>query len=155
MRSTGEVMGSGQSFGEAYAKAQLAAGNKLPRSGTVLMSVRDADKPAAIEIARSLIGKGFDILATRGTQQAFSDADIVCCHVYKVIENKRPNVVDFIDDGTVNLIINTTEGRQAITDSRTIRSSAVQNRVCYTTTIAGALAIVEAMEAGDYDVYNL
>ena len=155
MRSTGEVMGSGQSFGEAYAKAQLAAGNKLPHGGTVLMSVRNTDKAAAIKIARSLSDKGFDILATRGTQQAFNDAGIACRSVYKVIENQRPNVVDFIEDGTVDLIINTTEGRQAITDSRTIRSSAVQNRVCYTTTIAGALAIVEAMESDDYDVYNL
>ena len=155
MRSTGEVMGSGRSFGEAYAKAQLAAGNKLPHGGTVLMSVRNADKAAAIKIARSLSDKGFDILATRGTQQAFNDAGIACRSVHKVIENQRPNVVDFIEDGTVDLIINTTEGRQAITDSRTIRSSAVQNRVCYTTTIAGALAIVEAMESDDYDVYNL
>ncbi len=155
MRSTGEVMGSGQSFGEAYAKAQLAAGNKLPCSGTVLMSVRDADKLAAIEIARSLGDKGFDILATQGTQQAFSDAGIACRSVHKVIENQRPNVIDFIDDGTVHLIINTTEGRQAITDSRTIRSSAVQNRVCYTTTIAGASAILEAMESDDHDVYSL
>ena len=118
MRSTGEVMGSGQSFGEAYAKAQLAAGNKLPHGGTVLMSVRNADKAAAIKIACSLSDKGFDILATRGTQQAFNDAGIACRSVHKVIENQRPNVVDFIEDGTVDLIINTTEGRQAITDSR-------------------------------------
>ena len=155
MRSTGEVMGSGQSFGEAYAKAQLAAGNTLPHSGTVLMSVRNADKPAAIKIAQSLSDKGFDILATRGTQQTFSEAGIVCQPVHKVIENQRPNVVDFIDEGAIHLIINTTEGKQAIIDSRTIRSSAVQNRVCYTTTIAGARAIIEAMESSDYDVYSL
>ena len=155
MRSTGEVMGSGRTFGEAYAKAQLAAGNRLPREGAVLISVRSADKPAAIEIARSLSDKGFDLYATRGTQQAFNEAGIECSLVYKVIEDQRPNVVDFINKGMVHLIINTTEGRQAIADSRTIRCSAVQNRVCYTTTITGAHAIVEAMESEDYNVYSL
>ncbi|MBC6413393.1 MAG: carbamoyl-phosphate synthase large subunit [Chromatiales bacterium] len=155
MRSTGEVMGSGKSFGEAYAKAQLAAGNKLPRSGTVMISVRDADKKAVLEIAQSLIVKGFELAATHGTQRALTDAGIVCRPVYKVIEGLRPNVVDLIEQGQVSLVINTTEGRQAITDSLTIRSSAVQNRVCYTTTIAGACAIVEALEAADYDVYSL
>ena len=155
MRSTGEVMGSGRTFGEAYAKAQLAAGNRLPREGTVLISVRSADKPAAIEIARSLSDKGFGLLATRGTQQAFNEAGIECELVYKVIEGQCPNVVDFINKGTVHLIINTTEGRQAIADSRTIRCSAVQKGVCYTTTITGARAIVEAMESGDCDIYSL
>ena len=155
MRSTGEVMGSGRSFGEAYAKAQLAAGNILPPVGTVLISVRDADKSAAIEIAKSLSEKGFDLLATGGTQRALAYAGLACRSVYKVIENQSPNVVDFIENGTVHLIINTTEGSQAIADSRTIRCSAVQNRVCYTTTIAGACALVEAMAADDYDVYSL
>ena len=155
MRSTGEVMGSGQSFGEAYAKAQLAAGNKLPRSGVVMISVRDDDKPAIPDIARKLIEKGFKLVATGGTQKALTAAGIVCRLVHKVIETQRPNVVDLIEQGEVTLVINTTEGRQAIFDSLTIRSSAVQNRVCYTTTIAGACAIVEAMEVEDYDVYSL
>ena len=155
MRSTGEVMGSGQSFGEAYAKAQLAAGNKLPRSGVVMISVRDDDKSAIPDIARKLIEKGFKLVATRGTQKALTAAGIVCRLVHKVIETQRPNVVDLIEQGEVTLVINTTEGRQAISDSLTIRSSAVQNRVCYTTTIAGACAIVEAMEVEDYDVYSL
>lgn len=155
MRSTGEVMGSGQSFGEAYAKAQLAAGNTLPQSGAVLLSVRDADKAAVIDIARSLAAKGFDLLATGGTRRALEAADIACGFVYKVIENRRPNVVDLIDESKIHLIINTTEGSQAIADSRTIRCSAVQNRVCYTTTITGARAVVEAMHLADYDVYSL
>jgi len=155
MRSTGEVMGSGQSFGEAYAKAQLAAGNKLPSSGTVLMSVRDADKAAAVEIADYLIGRGFDIMATRGTRNALREAGLECRFAYKVIENQRPNVVDYIEDGTINLVINTTAASQAIADSRTIRCSAIQNRVCYSTTMSGARAIVDAMESGEPRIYSL
>ena len=155
MRSTGEVMGSGNSFGEAYAKAQLAAGNKLPHSGTVMISVRDADKTAVFSIAKSLLAKGFDLAATQGTQRALAAAGIACRLVYKVIDDQRPNVVDLIEKGEVALVINTTEGRLAIADSLTIRSSAVQNRVCYTTTIAGACAIVEALEAKDYGIYSL
>ena len=155
MRSTGEVMGSGQSFGEAYAKAQLAAGNKLPSSGTVLMSVRDADKAAAVEIADYLIGRGFDIMATRGTRNALREAGLECSFAYKVIENQRPNVVDYIEDGTINLVINTTAASQAIADSRTIRCSAIQNRVCYSTTMSGARAIVDAMESGEPRIYSL
>jgi carbamoyl-phosphate synthase large subunit len=144
MKSTGEVMGVGASFGEAFAKAQLAAGMELPAAGRCFISVRDADKDEARVLARALVTLGFEITATRGTAKALAAAGIPCQVVNKVLEG-RPHVVDMIKNDAISLIINTTEGRQAIKDSATIRTSALERRVAYTTTMAGAMAILAAI----------
>jgi carbamoyl-phosphate synthase large subunit len=145
MKSTGEVMGIGATFGEAFAKAQLGAGNAVPLSGTAFLSVRKADRPAVAQLAADLVGKGFRLVATRGTASAISAAGIPCAIVNKVMEG-RPHVVDMIKNGQIDLIVNTTEGKQAIADSYTIRRSALQHKVYYSTTIAGARATCMALE---------
>ncbi len=155
MKSTGEVMGVGRSFGEAFGKAQSAAGGVLPSGGAVLISVRDADKDDGVDIARALLDTGFDVFATAGTAEALRAAGIACTSVHKVKDGERPHVVDKIKDGELGLVINTTEGRQAITDSATIRREAVQNKVCYTTTVAGAYAIIDALRCRKSAVYSL
>ncbi|WP_455234180.1 carbamoyl-phosphate synthase large subunit [Thiogranum longum] len=139
MKSTGEVMGVGRSFGEAFAKAQLGAGESLPSSGKVFISVRNADKEDAVRVAAELVKQGFSIVATRGTAAAISQASIPCEIVNKVNEG-RPHVVDMIKNDQINLIVNTTEGKQAIADSYTIRGAALQHKVPYSTTIAHAYA---------------
>ena len=139
MKSTGEVMGVGRTFAEAYAKAQIAAGITLPRSGTAFISVRDADKPAAVGVAKTLLGLGFKIVATLGPAKTLEQAGIDCLRVNKVAEG-RPHIVDMIKNDEIDFIINTTEGKKAIADSRTIRSNALHRKVTYTTTIAGAEA---------------
>ncbi len=155
MKSTGEVMGIGETFGEAFGKAQFAAGTLLPESGRALLSVRDADKKQTFEIARELQQLGFDLVATKGTAKALNDKGLNCRAVNKVREG-RPHIVDMIIDGKIDLIVNTTEGKQAIADSFTIRREALQHKVCYTTTIAGAWALKEAMQIRDqYKVYRL
>jgi carbamoyl-phosphate synthase large subunit len=145
MKSTGEVMGIGATFGEAFAKAQLGAGNAVPLGGTAFLSVRKADRPAVAQLAADLVGKGFRLVATRGTASAISAAGIPCAIVNKVMEG-RPHVVDMIKNGQIDLIVNTTEGKQAIADSYTIRRSALQHKVYYSTTIAGARATCMALE---------
>lgn len=156
MKSTGEVMGIGKNFGEAFAKSQVAAGVVLPKTGKVFISVRDADKDEAANVAKALIQLGFDIIATHGTASFFDSHDIVCSHVNKVRQG-RPHIVDMIIDNQIELIINTTEGKQAIADSFAIRREALQQKVCYATTIAGAWAIKHAIEhdAAASDVYQL
>ncbi|MGH8681431.1 MAG: carbamoyl-phosphate synthase large subunit [Burkholderiales bacterium] len=140
MKSTGEVMGVGTSFGEAFVKSQLAAGVRLPRGGKAFVSVRDADKPAAVEVARGLHELGFALVATRGTAAAIAAAGLPVATVNKVTEG-RPHVVDMIKNGELDLIVNTVdERRTAIADSRSIRTTAVQQRVTYYTTIDGARA---------------
>jgi carbamoyl-phosphate synthase large subunit len=145
MKSTGEVMGVGRSFGEAFAKALLAAGDVLPTGGRVFLSVKDGDKAQCVQIARDLVAAGFEVVATRGTHAALAAAGVPCSHVNKVQEG-RPHVVDLLKNGGVDLIVNTTEGKQAIADSFTIRRSAVQHKVPYTTTVAGAKAMVMAIK---------
>ncbi|MCZ6686853.1 MAG: carbamoyl-phosphate synthase large subunit [Gammaproteobacteria bacterium] len=145
MRSTGEVMGSGRSFGEAYAKAQLASGVLLPTSGTALLSVRDQDKPAAVELARELISRGFEIVATHGTASTLEAAGVACRHANKVREG-RPHIVDMIKNHEITLIVNTTEGKQATHESHSIRSEAVHHKVTYYTTISAARATCDAMD---------
>ena len=140
MKSTGEVMGVGKSFGEAFAKALEGGGDNLPRSGRALLSVRDADKLRSIKVARHLAGFGFELYATGGTCQVLSDAGIQCVRVNKVAEG-RPHIVDMIKNGGFNLIINTTEGKKAIEDSAEIRRTALQHKVSYTTTMSGGEAI--------------
>jgi len=148
MKSTGEVMGVGRSFGEAFAKSQLAAGTDLPRSGLAFLSVRDADKNAAVDVARELVALGFELLATGGTAELIDSADIPCTIVNKLTES-RPNIVDRIKNDEISFIVNTTEGKQAIADSFAIRRTALQYKVTYTTTIAGARATVLALKALD------
>ncbi|HDO34255.1 MAG TPA: carbamoyl-phosphate synthase large subunit, partial [Chromatiales bacterium] len=128
MKSTGEVMGVGSSFGEAFAKAQLGAGVDLPRSGRVFLSLRDTDKPGAAELGRGLVARGLEILATRGTAAVLERAGIPCTRVNKVTEG-RPHIVDMIKNDEIGLIVNTTEGRQAIADSYEIRREALQHKV--------------------------
>ncbi len=148
MKSTGEVMGVGESFGEAYAKAQAGAGNTLPRLGKALLSVRDADKGRAIAVARDLLELGFQLYGTHGTAAAIRAAGIPCTGVNKVYEG-RPHVVDMIKNNEVSFIVNTTEGAQAIADSAAIRRAALQYKVSYTTTIAGAEATCLALKQPD------
>jgi len=145
MKSTGEVMGVGATFGEAYAKAQLAASVDLPRSGRVFISVRDADKNAAVTVARDLERRGFTLVATAGTGAMLQAAGIECSLINKVAEG-RPHIVDAIKNGDIDLIINTTEGRLAIADSFSIRREALHNKICYTTTMAGARATCQALD---------
>ncbi len=146
MKSTGEVMGVGQSFGEAFVKSQLAASVTLPDSGTAFISVRDQDKPRAVEVARGLHALGFKIVATRGTAAAIEAAGMPVQAVNKVTEG-RPHIVDMIKNGEIDIVINTVEERRnAIADSRTIRTQALAARVTYFTTIAGARAAVEGLQ---------
>ncbi|MGD2160661.1 MAG: carbamoyl-phosphate synthase large subunit [Gammaproteobacteria bacterium] len=151
MKSTGEVMGIGSSFGIAFAKAQLAAGVELPTKGRVFLSVKERDRGHAVELGRELVEHGFEIVSTRGTGIALQQAGIACKLVNKVYEG-RPHIVDMIKNNEIDLIINTTEGRQSIADSYTIRASALQQKVSYTTTIAGAHATVLALDKLDNDV---
>jgi len=144
MKSTGEVMGVGRSFGEAFAKSQMAAGDPLPRSGRAFISVRDPDKAAATEIARSLAEFGFEIVASHGTAAAVEAAGIPCRHINKVKEG-RPHIVDMIKNDEIALIINTTEGKSAIADSYTIRREALHHKVAYATTIAAGRAMCLAL----------
>ncbi len=145
MRSTGEVMGIADSFGEAFAKGQLSGGNVLPKSGQVFVSVRDADKERIVDVARDLAEQGFEIVSTRGTALVLDKANVNCTVVNKVNEG-RPHIVDMIKNDEIVFIINTTEGEQAISDSYSIRRSAISHKVCYTTTLAGAQAACEAMK---------
>lgn len=159
MKSTGEVMGVGESFGEAFVKSQLAASVKLPESGTAFISVKNQDKPRAIEVAQGLHKLGFKLLATRGTAAAISEAGIPVSIVNKVAEG-RPHIVDMLKNAEVSLVINTVEERRnAISDSRAIRTQALAARVTYYTTIAGAWAAVEGMqylrEGHGLQVYSL
>jgi carbamoyl-phosphate synthase large subunit len=145
MKSTGEVMGVGKTFGMAFAKAQLGAGVNLPTKGRVFISVRERDREYAVLLGRELAAKGFKLVATSGTGRALKAAGIECKLVNKVYEG-RPHIVDMIKNGDIALIINTTEGKKAIEDSYTIRASALQHKVSYTTTIAGANATVRALD---------
>ena len=144
MKSTGEVMGIGHSFGEAYFKAQRAAGVILPKSGNVFLSVRDKDKPAVCDIARDLQKIGFKLFATKGTQLYLDENNINCHRINKVKEG-QPHIVDMIKNGDVHLIINTTEGARSINDSFSIRKEANNYNVCLTTTISGAKAFCKAI----------
>ncbi|MDY6979442.1 MAG: carbamoyl-phosphate synthase large subunit [Pseudomonadota bacterium] len=144
MKSTGEVMGVGRSFGEAFGRAQLGAGVALPAAGTAFVSVRDVDKSAVVEVARDLVELGFNLVATSGTSEVLNEAGVPNQRVNKVNEG-RPDIVDMIKNDEINFIVNTTEGKQAIADSYEIRRQALNHKVGYTTTVAGALATCEAL----------
>jgi len=156
MKSTGEVMGVGKTFGEAFVKSQLGAGIKLPKSGKVFLSVKGSDKPRAVQVAKDLVAIGFSVVATKGTAAAISAAGIPVDTVNKVVEG-RPHVVDMIKNNEISLVINTVEEkRSAIVDSRAIRTSALAAHATTYTTIAGAEAAVEGMRHLDeLHVYDL
>ncbi|MCD6682058.1 MAG: carbamoyl-phosphate synthase large subunit [Burkholderiaceae bacterium] len=156
MKSTGEVMGVGFSFGEAFVKSQLGAGVRLPESGTVFISVRNADKPKAVALARQLHEMGFALVATKGTAAAIAASGVPITPVHKVQEG-RPHVVDLLKNGQVSLVFNTVEEKRgAISDSRAIRTTALAQRVTYFTTIAGAIAAVQGMRTmSDLDVHSV
>ncbi len=146
MKSTGEVMGVGQSFGEAFVKSQLAAGAVLPESGKAFISVRDQDKPEAVRIAQALVNLGFTIAATRGTAAAIAEAGLTVQTVNKVTEG-RPHIVDVIKNNEVSMVINTVEARRnAVADSRVLRTNALSAGITYFTTMAGAHAAVEGLQ---------
>jgi carbamoyl-phosphate synthase large subunit len=156
MRSTGEVMGVGRTFGEALFKSQMAAGATLPPSGTVFLSVKDSDKHKTVEVARLLQDLGYTLVATRGTAAALAAASIPVRTVNKV-KDGRPHVVDLLKNGEIDLVITTVdEKRSAIADSRSIRTTALAQRVPYYTTIAGGRAAVEGMRyLSALEVYDL
>ncbi len=155
MKSTGEVMGIGSNFGEAFSKSLEGGGARLPRGGKALISVREADRNRAVRVAHDLIQLGFKLYATTGTARAMNEAGAECKVVNKVAEG-RPHVVDMIKNRDFHLIINTTEGKQATKDSRSIRAAALQHKVNYTTTISGAEAVVLSLRQPDeLDVNSL
>ena len=157
MHSTGEVMGIDTAFPLAFAKSQIGAGSPLPTTGTVFVSVRDADKPRIVETVRRLADLGFRIIATAGTQRFLAGEGIVCDKINKVLEG-RPHIVDAIKNGEVQLVINTTEGAQALADSRSLRRAALLHKVPYFTTLAGASAAalgIEALLGGQLEVRPL
>ncbi len=156
MKSTGEVMGVGKTFGEAFVKSQLGAGTKLPTSGKVFLTVKNSDKPRAVAIARELAAMGFDLVATKGTAAAIADAGVPVKVVNKVTEG-RPHIVDMIKNDEIVMVINTVEERRnAIADSRAIRTSSLLARVTTFTTIFGAEAAVEGMKhLQNLDVYSV
>jgi carbamoyl-phosphate synthase large subunit len=149
MKSTGEVMGVGETFGEAFVKSQIAAGVKLPQGGRAFISVRDGDKLAAVAIGRDLVELGFTLLATRGTSRVLESHGIAVTPVNKVAEG-RPHIVDMIKNGDVSFIVNTVEAtRTAVSDSRAIRTTALAKRITYYTTVAGAKAACAGMKHMD------
>lgn len=161
MRSTGEVMGIGTSFGEAYYKAVLGSGDRLtglPQAGEtkrVFISVRESDKAGIVDVARRLVGFGFKLVATGGTQKVITDAGIDCERINKVTEG-RPHIVDMIKNGDIHMVINTTEGKQALKDSFSIRREALQNKILVAATLNAAVAVCLAYETKlPFDVYRL
>ncbi|MCW8901698.1 MAG: carbamoyl-phosphate synthase large subunit, partial [Gammaproteobacteria bacterium] len=148
MKSTGEVMGVGKTFAEAFAKAQLGASVVLPKKGKAFLSVKETDKTGIVNVAKSLKELGFELVATSGTAKVIEAAGIEVQLVNKVLEG-RPHIVDMIKNEEINLIVNTTEGSQAIADSATIRSNALQYKVTYTTTLAGGEALCMALQQKD------
>ena len=145
MRSTGEVMGVGRSFEAAFARAEEAANIKAPTPGQAFISVRDPDKARVVPVARTMLEKGFTLVATSGTADHLAAHGIECARVNKVIEG-RPHIVDLIKNGEICYIVNTTEGRQAIADSFSIRREALQHRVTYSTTVSGARALLHSLD---------
>ncbi len=150
MKSTGEAMGVGNTFGEAYYKAKLACHAQAPMGGNAIISVRDADKAKLPELGRQMVALGFKLFATEGTAKILQNAGVACTRINKMLEG-RPHIVDLIKNGEMNYIVNTTEGKQAIADSYLIRRAGLQKKVPYTTTIAGAFASCAALRDQDRD----
>jgi carbamoyl-phosphate synthase large subunit len=157
MKSTGEVMGIDRSFPIAFAKSQLGGGTRVPRTGTVFISVRESDKERILEPARILTKLGFKVIATSGTQRYLADHGVAADKINKVLEG-RPHIVDAITNGEVQLVFNTTEGPQALADSRSLRRAALLHKVPYYTTLSGAVAATQGIRAylgGDLEVRTL
>ncbi|MFL5114201.1 MAG: carbamoyl-phosphate synthase large subunit, partial [Microvirga sp.] len=157
MRSTGEVIGLDRSFGVAFAKSQLGSGTQVPRTGTAFVSVRDSDKARILPAVKTLSELGFKILATGGTQRFLEDHGVASARINKVLEG-RPHIVDSIKNGDIQIVFNTTEGAGALSDSRSLRRAALLHKVPYYTTLAGAMAAAEGIEAylgGDLEVRAL
>ena len=154
MKSTGEVMGIADNFGEAFAKSQSGANVTLPRKGTAFVSVRDLDKPALVKLAKSLVEQGFNLVSTHGTLLALQEADIPAKLINKVTEG-RPHIVDALKNGDIDLVINTTEGRQALSDSKGLRREAISSNIPYYTTIAGARAAAQAIDSLQKEVLDV
>jgi carbamoyl-phosphate synthase large subunit len=157
MKSTGEVMGIDRNFAVAFAKSQIGGGTRLPRSGTVFVSVKDADKPRVLEPVRLLVSLGFRIIATSGTQRYLAEQGLPTGRINKVLEG-RPHIVDAIANGEVQLVFNTTEGATALADSRSLRRAALLHKVPYYTTLSGAVAAAQGIKAylaGDLEVRAL
>ncbi|MBV8241138.1 MAG: carbamoyl-phosphate synthase large subunit [Hyphomicrobiales bacterium] len=157
MKSTGEVMGIDRNFAIAFAKSQIGGGSRLPREGTVFVSVRDADKPRVLEAVRLLVSLGFRIIATSGTQRYLAEQGLPASRINKVLEG-RPHIVDAIANGGVQLVFNTTEGATALADSRSLRRAALLHKVPYYTTLSGAVAAAQGIKAylgGDFEVRAL
>jgi carbamoyl-phosphate synthase large subunit len=157
MKSTGEVMGIDRDYNVAFVKSQLGGGSRLPKTGTVFVSVRDADKPRILDAMRLLAGSGFQIVATSGTQRYLAENGVTAVKVNKVAEG-RPHIVDAIKNGGVQLVFNTTEGATALADSRSLRRAALLHKVPYYTTLSGAVAAAQGIKAylkGDLEVYAL
>ncbi|MGN2252130.1 carbamoyl-phosphate synthase large subunit [Frateuria sp. GZRe12] len=155
MRSTGEVMGVGRQFGAAFARGHEAAGIRSPNTGKIFLSVRDADKERLLPVAKEVLARGFSLVATGGTAAFLTEHDVPCERINKVLEG-RPHIVDLIKNGEIVYIVNTTEGKQAIADSFSIRREALQHRVTYSTTVAGARALVHSLDFhGEADVHSL
>jgi carbamoyl-phosphate synthase large subunit len=146
MRSTGEVMGIDRSFEVAFAKSQIGGGTRVPRKGTVFVSVRESDKKRIADAVRLLHSLGFKVMATSGTQRFLTEKGVPAEKVNKVLEG-RPHIVDAITNGEVDIVFNTTEGAKALADSFSIRRSALLYHIPYYTTVAGALAVTEAIKA--------
>src|SRR6266567_226362 len=157
MKSTGEVMGIDRNFAIAFAKSQIGGGSRLPRAGTVFVSVRDAEKPRVLEAVRLLVSLGFRIIATSGTQRYLAEQGLPASRINKVLEG-RPHIVDAIANGGVQLVFNTTEGATALADSRSLRRAALLHKVPYYTTLSGAVAAAQGIKAylgGDFEVRTL
>jgi len=157
MKSTGEVMGIDRDYNVAFVKSQLGGGTRLPKRGTVFVSVRDADKPRILEAVRLLASLGFRVLATSGTQRYLEGEGVAAVRINKVAEG-RPHIVDAIKNGGVQLVFNTTEGATALADSRSLRRAALLHKVPYYTTLSGAVAAAQGIKAylgGDLEVCAL
>ena len=157
MKSTGEVMGIDRNFAIAFAKSQIGSGSRLPREGTVFVSVRDADKPRVLETVRLLVSLGFRVIATSGTQRYLAEHGVPASKINKVLEG-RPHIVDAITNGGVQLVFNTTDGATALADSRSMRRAALLHKVPYYTTLSGAVAAalgIKAYLGGDLEVRAL
>jgi carbamoyl-phosphate synthase large subunit len=157
MKSTGEVMGIDRDYSVAFAKSQLGGGARLPKTGTVFVSVRDSDKPRILTSIRTLSGLGFQVIATSGTQRYLAENGVEAVKINKFAEG-RPHIVDAIKNGRVQLVFNTTEGATALNDSRSLRRAALLHKVPYYTTLSGAVAAAQGIKAylgGDLEVRAL
>jgi carbamoyl-phosphate synthase large subunit len=157
MKSTGEVMGLDRDYNVAFIKSQLGGGARMPKQGTVFVSVRDGDKPRILHAVRSLEGMGFKVIATSGTQRYLAENGVQVTQINKVAEG-RPHIVDAIKNGRVQLVFNTTEGATALADSRPLRRAALLHKVPYYTTLSGAVAAAQGIKAylgGDLEVRAL